>query len=76
MPSTRNWTCNQCFTEKARCKAGLFFFWSSYLSEMHSLISLGSSYGPIVGGGLLRVGCVVEVAGTDAYSQTKRTLDW
>ena len=43
---------------------------------MHSLISLGSSYGPIVGGGLLRVGCVVEVAGTDAYSQTKRTLDW
>ena len=43
---------------------------------MRLLISLGSRYGPIVGGGLLRVGCVVEVAGTDAYSQTKRTLDW
>ena len=42
---------------------------------MHSLISLGSRYGPIVSGGLLRVGYVVEVAGTDAYSQTKRTLD-
>ena len=75
MPSTRNWTFNQCFTEKARCKAGLFFFWSSYLSEMRSLISLGSRYGPIVGGGLLRVGYVVEVAGTDVYSQAKRTLN-
>ena len=72
----RNWTFNQRFTEKARCKAGLFFFWSSYSNEIRLLISLGYRYGPIVGGGLLRVGCVVEVAGTDAYSQTKRTLNW
>ena len=43
---------------------------------MRSLISLGSRYGPIVGGGLLRAGYMMEVAGTDAYSQTKRTLDW
>ena len=42
---------------------------------MHSLISLGSRYGPIVSGGLLRVGYVVEVAGTDVYSQAKRTLN-
>ena len=42
---------------------------------MRSLIPLGFRYGPIVGGGLLRVGHVVDVAGTDAYSQTKRTLD-
>ena len=68
MPSTRNWTFNQCFTEKARCKAGLFFFWSSYLSEIRSLIPLGFRYEPIVGGGLLRVGYVMEVAGSDAYS--------